>query len=161
MSSHQPVVVIGVGNDFRQDDGVGLVVARRVQSAAGHVRVVVGIPDGTRMIDVWDGADLAVVVDCTSAAGQPGRVHCFEALHEAIPEGVFRSFSTHCFSIRSTFDLARTLDRLPQRLVVYGIEGERFDMGEGLSPQVGLAAEQVTSRIIDEIDAGDSLKETE
>ena len=33
-------------------------------------------------------------------------------------------------------ELARELDRLPRRLVVYGIEGESFEAGEGLSPAV-------------------------
>ena len=30
-------------------------------------------------------------------------------------------------------ELARELDRLPARLVVYGIEGEDFEAGEGLT----------------------------
>ena len=32
--------------------------------------------------------------------------------------------------------LARELDRLPTRLIVYGIEGESFETGEGLSDPV-------------------------
>ena len=33
-------------------------------------------------------------------------------------------------------ELARELNRLPHRLAVYGIEGESFETGEGLSPAV-------------------------
>ena len=45
---------------------------------------------------------------------------------------LFRT-STHLLGVAEAVELGRELDRLPQRLTVYGIEGERFDVGEGLS----------------------------
>jgi hydrogenase maturation protease len=41
---------------------------------------------------------------------------------------------------------------LPNRLVVYGIEGADFGLGEGLSPEVAAAVPQVVSRLQAELE---------
>ncbi|WP_349307520.1 hydrogenase maturation protease [Rhodococcus sp. IEGM 1305] len=58
------VVVIGLGNDLRRDDGIGPIVARQV---ADHVApdVCVSVSDGDpgTLLEAWTGAQLAVIVD--------------------------------------------------------------------------------------------------
>ena len=44
-------------------------------------------------------------------------------------------------------ELARELDRLPGRLAVYGIEGESFEVGEGLTPIVEEAVERLVGQL--------------
>ena len=62
-------VVIGVGNDYRRDDGLGpLVVAALTDRQADDPRLAevdLRVSDGepTRLIDLWTDADLAIVVD--------------------------------------------------------------------------------------------------
>jgi len=47
MSDSARIVVIGVGNDFRRDDGAGRIVARKVKDTAGKdVRVIEASGDG-------------------------------------------------------------------------------------------------------------------
>jgi len=45
----------------------------------------------------------------------------------------------------------RILERLPHRLVVYGIEGERFGVGEALSPRVGAALGPLAETVLAEL----------
>ncbi len=57
-------VVIGVGNTHRRDDGVGPAVAAEVAAdCPAGVRVVTCAVEPTAILDAWDGADLAVVID--------------------------------------------------------------------------------------------------
>ena len=74
-----PVVVIGVGNDFRRDDGAGpAVVARLRDLVPPGIRLVVTDGEPTRLIEAWTGAALAVVVDAVRAEPpHPGQVHRF------------------------------------------------------------------------------------
>jgi Ni,Fe-hydrogenase maturation factor len=67
--------------------------------------------------------------------------------------GVFRaSFSiAHEFGVSEGIELARALKRL--HLVVYGIEGRSFALGERLSPEVEAAAAEVVRRVKDELEA--------
>jgi hydrogenase maturation protease len=48
-------------------------------------------------------------------------------------------------------ELARELDRLPPRLVVYGIEGESFEAGEGLSYPVQKTVEKLVMDLYHEL----------
>ena len=45
----------------------------------------------------------------------------------------FGASSTHALGLADAVELARSLGRLPQRVVVYGIEGAAFEFGNGLS----------------------------
>jgi hydrogenase maturation protease len=72
-------IVIGVGNEYRRDDGFGpLVIAELSARRARDPRLAdVGLCacDGepTRLLDLWTGADLAVVVDVVRDGGDhPG-----------------------------------------------------------------------------------------
>ncbi|MEU7906142.1 hydrogenase maturation protease [Actinoplanes sp. NPDC049118] len=145
-------VVIGVGNDYRRDDGFGpLVVAgltarqnsdRRL--AAVDLRVSDGEP--TRLIDLWTGADIAVIVDAVLDDGHhSGHRHelVLDALEELPEEG---AASSHGISLGSTVALARALDRLPRRLVVLAVSGSEFGFGQGLTPPVAAAVPPVIER---------------
>jgi Ni,Fe-hydrogenase maturation factor len=44
--------------------------------------------------------------------------------------------------------LARAIDQAPRRLVVVGIEGERFDLGEGLSDLVAAVVPEAVQRVV-------------
>ncbi len=79
------MVVIGVGNEFRRDDGAGpAVVAGLRDLAPPGVRLVVTDGEPTRLIEAWAGAALAVVVDAVrvqspnTGPSRPGTVHRFE-----------------------------------------------------------------------------------
>lgn len=147
------ILVIGLGNDFRSDDRVGLAVARRFQQdRRPGMAVLVGTADAVDLIDRWAGVDLAVVVDCAVGGDKPGTVYRFDALAEPIPEDMFSRFSTHALSIVDAIALAGTLGRRPSRLVVYGIEAESCLPGTEMSRSVAEAAERVHERIRGEIE---------
>ena len=96
------------------------------------MRVYEGEPVG--LIEDWSGADAVIVVDAVSSGAPPGTIHRLDPLSEPIPAALSQG-STHAFGLAETIELARTLDRLPARLTVYGIEGERFAAGDSSAPR--------------------------
>lgn len=149
-----PVAVVGVGNDFRGDDAVGLEVARRVRrSVEGSLSVdIIEMPGyNTSLIDVWDGKDLVILVDATASGEPVGTVCRIDALSAPSPISLRLHRSTHAIDIASLIGLSRSLGRLPLELVVYGVEGGRFGQGEKPSPEVLRAAKEVVVRIVREI----------
>ena len=145
-------VVIGVSNTFRGDDGVGLAVvdALRGRVPTG-VEVVPCELEPSRLIEAWSGATTAVVVDAVASGAEPGTLTRFDASEVAVPARAFRS-STHAFGIGEAIELARALGRLPQRIVVYGVEGAVFDAGEGLTPRVEAAIEPAALGVLDDLE---------
>jgi hypothetical protein len=50
-----------------------------------------------------------------------------------------------------TIARARALSQLPEKFVIYAIEGKTFAPGEAMLPQVGAAAREVTEAVLAEI----------
>jgi hydrogenase maturation protease len=132
--------VIGLGNEWRGDDGVGLEVARRLGG-----RELGGEP--IELAEALFGGAEVVVVDAVSSGAPPGTVHTFDASTEPLPARLFGASSTHTLGLAEALELARSLGRLPHRVTVYGIEGSRFGFGKGLSPEVELAAEELVEEL--------------
>lgn len=150
--------MIGVGNWFRGDDAVGLLVAERVREAGPPAVEVVEVEgEPTSMIEAWEGASRVYVVDAVSSGGDPGAVYRFDALVQA-PPAQFGRGGTHALSVAEVVELARALDRLPERLVVYGIEGASFTAGTEVTPSVRRAARSAADRVLREVaaDAGEA-----
>jgi hydrogenase maturation protease len=141
------LIVIGVGNAWRGDDGAGLAVARclRELAPAGiEVREVEG--EATAVMEAWAGADSVVVVDAAQSGAPPGTVRRFDARAAPVPARLLRS-STHAFGVPDAIELARTLGRLPAALDVYAIEGAAFAAGDRLTPSVERAAEDLAAAL--------------
>jgi hydrogenase maturation protease len=151
VSAAARTVVIGVGNAYRGDDGLGLAVAERLRGRVpASVAVVDCEQEPSRLLDAWSGADLALVVDACASGAPAGTVHRFDAGSARLPARVFRS-STHAFGVGDAVELARALGRLPARVVVYGVEGAEFGVGTGLSERVAAAVETVAGSIAEEL----------
>ncbi len=158
------VVVIGVGNALRRDDGAGLEVARRLRTladaAATAVRTELAMPaelavleyegEPLGLLDLWDGARAAVLVDATRSGAAPGTIHRVDASREPIPALLRGSSSTHAVGVGDAIELARALGRLPDRVVVYGVEGACFDAGGGLSAEVGGVVDMLAEAVLRE-----------
>ena len=147
------IVVIGVGNAYRRDDGAGVSVADQLRALVpAEVEVVAYEQEPSRLIDTWTGADLAIVVDAASSGAEPGTVHRFDCATASVPAGTFRS-STHAFGVGDAVEISRALGTLPRRVVVYGIEGSDFDSGVGVTQPVAAACVHVVAGVLDDLEA--------
>jgi hydrogenase maturation protease len=141
-------LVVGIGNEWRRDDAAGLVVARRLRAAApSGVRVVEREGEPTDLLDTLAGADEAVVVDAVSSGAPPGTIHRLDTADAPLPSSLFGG-STHALGLAEAVELGRALDRLPGRLIVYGVEGRNFSAGQGLGPEVARAAEALAAELL-------------
>ncbi len=136
--AHPPVVVIGVGNPLRRDDAAGLEVARRVHSPASsaHVAVCEQAGETLGLLEQWEGFEGVVLVDAIHSGAVPGTIHRVDASSQPLPARLSSSSSTHAVGVGEAIELARALQRLPARVLLFGLEGARFDAGSGLSPEV-------------------------
>jgi len=145
-------LVIGLGNEFRSDDGCGPAVARRIDRLRlPGVRVVESLADGTGMVTSWGGTEAAFVIDSVRSGSPPGTIFHFEPLLEAVPESVFRTPTTHRLGLTQIVRLAGALGQLPGRLIAYGIEGASYDHGDAMTEAVARAVEEVSGLIVAEI----------
>src|SRR5271157_6138154 len=122
------IQIIGVGNDWRRDDAVGLETVRELKrlSLPTEVLLIEGVSDGLALLDFWERADHVVVIDAVSAAASPGTVYRYDALHDVLPSEL-AFHSTHAFGVAEALELAKMVDRLPAAtLLIYAIQGKDF-----------------------------------
>lgn len=144
------IVVVGLGNSYRNDDGVGVAAAAALDDLAlPRVRVVTGVVEPMSLLEAWSGARLAVVIDATKVIpSSPGCIsRC--ALSDVVTAS--HGLSSHSVDIGRTHGLVRALGRVPDELVVFTIEVADTGHGVGLSPPVARAVPQVVGMAVDEI----------
>jgi hydrogenase maturation protease len=146
-------LLIGVGNEFRNDDALGILVAREIRRRnVPGVTVVERSGEGTALMETWAGADLVIVVDSIFSGIAPGSIHRLDAARDEIPRGFFH-YSSHAFGVAEAIGLARELNLLPGRVIIYGIEGKEFGEGVGLSDQVVKNIPQLIAMIEEDLHA--------
>ena len=144
------VLIVGLGNPDRGDDGIGAQGGRYLQGRLAPdttVRACRG--DVLTLIDDWAGFDALICVDAAAPVEAAGRVHRIDLATDTLPREM--SFaSSHALGLAEAIDLARTLRLAPRDIVIYAVEGACFDTGAGLTPEVAAAAGPVADRIVEE-----------
>ncbi len=144
------VVVIGIGNPDRGDDAAGIATTAllRTRGLPPWVTLVDGDGDPGRLLDAWDGADLAVVVDAVhSHTAPPGHVHRLSVRAGAPVPLAGGPPTSHGLGPGDAITLAAALDRLPGAVLVFAIEGERFELGDLMSIEVAAGVEHVADEV--------------
>jgi len=145
-------LVLGVGSSVLSDDGVGLAVARALESRAGgrgDVEFATNEEGGFTLLEDALGFDRLVVIDAVLGA-EPGRLTRL-ALQDLAP-------TVHCGAPHG-LDLATVLEfgrrqglAVPREVVVYAIEVRDVNaFGERLSPEVEARLGEIVATIEREV----------
>ena len=126
-------LIIGVGTEFG-DDAFGLLVARHLASRQFEgVDVITHSGEGASLMEAWQGYVQVVIVDACQSGVSLGTKYRFDCAIERIPTKFFR-YSTHAFGVAEGIETARALGRLPNSLIVLGVEGSVFEAGKTINP---------------------------
>ena len=140
--------MIGVGNKFRRDDGVGLAVAEQIAGLGiADLDVLATMGEPGAIIDAWAGAELAVAVDAVSTdESVPGRIRRWTPEAIAVAPGT----SSHAFGLRQTYALGRALGRVPDSFIVLTVDMADDGLGPGLSAPVAAAVPEAVDAVLAE-----------
>jgi hydrogenase maturation protease len=157
MTGTHGVVVIGVGSEFRADDGAGPAVLD-VLADVIPVGVTLEYSDGeaTNLLEAWTDAATAIVIDAVAGGpAAPGTLHRLELTPDSDPvAGTARAdsgTSSHDLGLGSAVALATALGRMPGQLIVHGIQGADFSHGVALSPAVAARIGDLAAAVLADI----------
>jgi hydrogenase maturation protease len=145
------ITVIGVGNPYRRDDGAGPAVIEGIRGRPmPNVELAECDGEPTRLLDLWAGAELAVVVDAVRTdPARPGTIHRRSLRHPSF--GRAGSATSHAVDLGDAVALAAALDRLPARMLLYLVEVADTTAGVGLTPPVAAAVSELVTEIAEEV----------
>ena len=145
--------IIGLGNDLRGDDAVGLLAARRLHQSIGErAEVIEAGMVSVDLVELMKGASVVILIDAARGGKTPGSVYRLDASVSPIGAQVFPR-SSHAIGVAEAIELARAMDVLPATVIVYGVEVGNTEVGQPLSPPMGEALDHVVKQIIQECEA--------
>ena len=155
MSREGKTLVIGIGNADRADDAAGLRTAALLRDIlgermAGATVVIERSGECAGLIDAWRGARRLLLIDAAQSGAGAGTIHRIDASTRDLPRR-FLSTSTHAFGVADAIGLARVLNELPSKVIVYAIEGRCFEAGAALSDEVEHGARVAAKQIAEEL----------
>jgi hydrogenase maturation protease len=150
------ILVAGVGNTLRGDDGFGVEVAHRLEGAelpAGVSVVETGIGGIALVQELQSGYDALVVVDCVDRGRPPGQVMLIEPdVIDVDAQSWSQRYDLladmHLATPERAMMLARALGVLPANVLMVGCQPVDPDaVGQGLSPPVAAAVDVAIAEI--------------
>jgi len=143
-------VVIGVGNRWRGDDAVGLEVIDALRGRVDDsVSLVHSDGEPTRLLEAFSLAPRVIMVDAVITGAPAGTVHRFS--NGELPHQMGIGQSSHLVQLVETIELGKLLDRLPNGLVLIGIEATDFANGEGMTRAVENAVTGAVAAVLGEL----------
>ncbi len=147
-------LILGLGNPFRGDDGVGaaVVAALKRQEQPANVVVLDGGTPGLETVLIWQGYERVIIVAAADMGLLPGNWKRFLPEEAVLPmdEGAMQG-SLHDAGLAEALALAEALEILPPKLVFYGIQPAFTGWSADLTDDVGAAVPSLCAAISAEI----------
>ena len=145
------LLVAGVGNVLRGDDGFGPAVTELLGHLPAGVEVIeTGIGGIALLQELMAGCDGLVLIDAVDRGAAPGTVFLLEP---EVPEAVHVP-DVHLANPDRVLTMAKTIGVLPDRVRIVGCQPEDVDeLGEGLSPPVQAALATAVARVEETVNA--------
>jgi hydrogenase maturation protease len=141
--------IIGVGQEWAGDDGVGIAVVRRLRQDGARIDLV-ETAEPTQLIHLLtDGADPVILVDAVVDEGPSGCVLNIDA--QTPGQHRERLLSTHGVGVIDAIELARIThpDRVAKSIFVLGITIQLTSRrGKGLSTAVDAAVPRAAAQAL-------------
>jgi len=155
------VLVAGVGNVLRGDDGFGIAVVQQLAQRSdlpSTVKVVeVGIGGISLVQELLDGYDVLLIVDALDRGGAPGAIYLLEPQVPDLTQWPFEQrqdflADMHMTTPSRALILARALGVLPPTVYLLGCQPTTCDdLVIGLSEPVERAVAPCVERLLSEI----------
>jgi hydrogenase maturation protease len=131
------VAIVGVGNLLFSDEGVGIhaVRALREVSLPSHLRIFEIGARGLEILEVVEGFGKVIIVDAVRSGAAPGSIRRWR-LGELLDATAPSMFSLHEMNLLTALKIGRATGKLPDEVVIIGVEPKVLSLGLELSPEL-------------------------
>ncbi|MCD6509577.1 MAG: hydrogenase maturation protease [Thermoprotei archaeon] len=134
------VLIVGLGNRIRGDDGVGAYVAEELlKRGVDNVLNAENAVENVLSIIAMKKPDVIILIDAIDGELEPGNV-IFGTL-EGISDKGCRLITTHNMPLTLMMEILKELMGKMPRVYILGIQIERIDVRDELSPRVKESAD--------------------
>lgn len=151
MIQSQRIVVLGLGNLIRSDDGVGIHAIHQLfrdRRIPESVELLDGGTLGLQLLPAIQDVTHLLVIDAINTGATPGTIVRFDISEiEPLPG----TPSVHQIGFSDVLAALRLLEKFPEQMILVGIQPEETGWGERLSGTVQAALPALIEAAIDEL----------
>jgi hydrogenase maturation protease len=132
------ILVLGIGNLLLQDEGAGVRAVEefeRKYDIPEGVELLDGGTSGIELLQYIQGKDCLILLDVVKSGNPPGT--CIKLEGEKVPALFQKRISPHQLGLSDLLATAHLIDRMPKRVVLFGIEPKSIETGLEMSEEVG------------------------
>ncbi|MEO5338592.1 MAG: HyaD/HybD family hydrogenase maturation endopeptidase [Magnetospirillum sp. WYHS-4] len=148
----EKVLVLGVGNILLGDEGVGVRIVEELERRFRLPPEVTALDGGTSGMDLLNpisDCQVLIIADAVRTGASPGTVVRLDG--DEVP-ALFRSkLSPHQVGISDVLAAAALTERVPGRIILFGVVPENLDLGLDLSDLIAPLVGTVVGLIADEL----------
>lgn len=133
------VLILGIGNTLRSDDGLGSILAKRIKDKTPYIVYDSNLsPENYLGKIIRDNPEVVLMVDAVDFGGGAGEFRVFQGDDIQSPQ----FFSTHNASLSLVVDYLNK--NLKTKIIILAVQPKILAFGEELSSEVNKALEILT-----------------
>jgi hydrogenase 3 maturation protease len=142
ISGANKIAILGIGNDLRSDDGLGLYIIEKLNIDDSRVMIenVGSVPEGFARPLAEFGANRVIMVDAADMRKPPGHI---ELITKDRIGGI--NISTH--SMPLSFLMMYLEQETGGKTILIGIQPKSIQFGEGLTPEIQEVADKTLNSL--------------
>ncbi len=148
------ITILGIGNSLYSDEGLGVqILPRLIKALKGveNLEFIDGTTEGMQLLGPVEATDSLIIIDAVNAGKQPGEIIKLEK--EQIPSFNGIKMSVHQIGFQEVISAAQLRDRLPERMVMFGIQPASLQLGVSLTGTAEKAVPELVERVKQQIDS--------
>jgi hydrogenase maturation protease len=131
--------VIGIGNPLRCDDGIGIVLLKKLveqkKTLPKEIEFIDGGTGGVNLLHLLPQFDIVIIIDAMQLNVSPGSYFFFKADDIKTNKNTI-SISTHTHQLAQVIEMSRQLGELPKQLFIFGIQPKNLSYKTNLSNEL-------------------------
>lgn len=146
------VLVLGIGNLVMSDDGVGVLVAQRLQQEyrfPDNVEVVDGGTLGLDLLPKLENISNLIMIDAVETGQQAGT--CVRLCGRELPIALETKVSPHQMGLKDLLAVSELMGHLPKEMVLIGVQPGSIEMEIGLTVEVEAQLDTLISNVLTEL----------
>lgn len=146
------VLVLGIGNLVMSDDGVGVMVAHRLQQGYrfdDNVEIVDGGTLGLDLLPMLENITNLIMIDAVETGKKAGT--CVRLCGQELPIALQTKISPHQMGLKDLLAVSELMGHSPKEMVLIGVQPGSIKMEIGLTAEVEAQLETLVSNVLDEL----------
>jgi hydrogenase maturation protease len=149
---HISVLVLGIGNLVMSDDGVGVMVAQRLQQGyrfPDNVEVIDGGTLGLDLLPKLENITNLIMIDAVETGQMAGT--CVRLCGKELPIALETKLSPHQMGLKDLLAVSELMGHSPKEMVLIGVQPGSIEMEIGLTAAVESQLETLISNVLTEL----------